>query len=211
MERYFNGCSPSHHAMGAFALFGGRVHEREPGRYQINHVPAPIRDRARELGGRRQVLRQYERICFEKQLITQRERPDAEFICPGHIFLDTLIDLVRSRHGDLLQRGVVLIDPTDPGREPRALFFVEHAIHDARSAADERRAISRYVLSGRADGQLHDAGSVVSDYRAPHRVVRSWLRCLTTASGKEAANRCVLRHQPSRRRIWPRCAPAARR
>ena len=181
--------------MGAFALFGGRVHEREPGRYQINHVPAPIRDRARELGGRRQVLRQYERICFEKQLITQQERPDAEFICPGHIFLDTLIDLVRSRHGDLLQRGVVLIDPTDPGREPRALFFVEHAIHDARSAADERRrAISRvmrFVEVG-ADGQLHDAGSApYLDYRAPSAEERAQLASMLDDGGlgKEAANR----------------------
>ncbi len=32
--------------METFALFGGQVHEREPGRYQINHVPKPIRDRA---------------------------------------------------------------------------------------------------------------------------------------------------------------------
>ena len=52
----------------AFRQLGGTVHERETGRYAISHVPAAIRDFARDraLGA---VSTRYERICFDKSLI----------------------------------------------------------------------------------------------------------------------------------------------
>ena len=34
----------------AFKLLGGTIHEREPNRYEIKHVPAVIRNRDREIG-----------------------------------------------------------------------------------------------------------------------------------------------------------------
>ena len=34
----------------AFKLLGGTIHEREPKRYEIKHVPAVIRNRDREIG-----------------------------------------------------------------------------------------------------------------------------------------------------------------
>src|SRR5262249_40942949 len=34
----------------AFRVLGGRVHEREPKRYEITHVPSAVRNRDRQIG-----------------------------------------------------------------------------------------------------------------------------------------------------------------
>lgn len=95
----------------AFRLLGGSVHEREPKRYEITHVPAVIRNRDRLIGADQPVLANYERITFEKDLISIQGNPLAEFVCPGHPLLDATIDLITERYRDLLRRGAVLVDP----------------------------------------------------------------------------------------------------
>jgi hypothetical protein len=51
------------------------------------------------------------------------------------------------RNRDLLKRGAVLVDDRDPGTEPRVMFFLEHAIQDARVLpTGERRTISKRLL-----------------------------------------------------------------
>jgi hypothetical protein len=47
------------------------------------------------------VLARYERITFEKSLISLPGKPPAAFVCPGHPLLDATIDLVIERHRDL--------------------------------------------------------------------------------------------------------------
>ena len=116
----------------AFEHLGGTLREREPKRYEITHVPAAIRQRDRLLGTGEQVLPKYERITFEKNLIRASDKPLAEFVCPGHPLLDATIDLILERYRDLLKRGAVLIDPNSRRDEIRALFYLEHAIQDAR-------------------------------------------------------------------------------
>ena len=59
----------------AFRRLGGSIHEREPRRYEITHVPAPVRTRDRQLGRGDPVLRRYERVAFEKDLIAPPGRP----------------------------------------------------------------------------------------------------------------------------------------
>jgi len=49
---------------------GGSVREREARRYEVVHVPAIIRNRDRLIGTGEAVLTRYERICFEKELIS---------------------------------------------------------------------------------------------------------------------------------------------
>jgi len=130
----------------AFELLGGSMYEREPGRYRISHVPALIRNRARELGTRVPVWEKYDRVCFDKALINVPGLPRADFICPGHPLLDTVIDLILDRYRALLRSGTVLVDMADPGKSPRMLFFLEQTIRDARPAAGgEPRVISREV------------------------------------------------------------------
>ena len=128
----------------AFRLLGGSVHEREPKRYEITHVPAVIRNRDRQIGSGQAVLLNYERITFEKDLISIQGKPLAEFVCPGHPLLDATIDLIVERYRDLLKRGATLVDPNDPTEEVRVLFYLEHSIQDAQTdRAGNRRMISR--------------------------------------------------------------------
>ncbi|MDY6877086.1 MAG: helicase-related protein [Chloroflexota bacterium] len=137
MERYAARRLQPHYIrsffMQAFETLGGSVREREPGRYRIGYVPARIRNRARELGTTVPVWEKYDRICFDKELMGQVGLPQADFVCPGHPLLDTVIDLVLDKHRETLRSGAVLVDPTDPGQVPRVLFFLGQNIQDTRT------------------------------------------------------------------------------
>jgi superfamily II DNA or RNA helicase len=131
----------------AFSQLGGTVRQRETRRYEITHVPAPVRNRDRLIGTGEPVLPRYERIAFEKSLIAPQGEPLAAFVCPGHPLLDATLDLTLDRHRDLLRRGTVLIDESDPGTTPRVLFYLEHAVQDASVLKNgDRRTISKQML-----------------------------------------------------------------
>jgi SNF2 family DNA or RNA helicase len=133
--------------LAAFKRLGGTTRQREPRRYEISHVPAPVRNRDRQIGTNEPVLTRYERIAFEKDLIAPPGQPLAAFVCPGHALLDAVLDLTLERQRDLLKRGAVLVDERDPGTQPRVLFFLEHSVQDANVLpSGERRAISRRML-----------------------------------------------------------------
>jgi SNF2 family DNA or RNA helicase len=128
----------------AFQCLGGTIHQREPKRYEITHVPGIIRSRDRLIGRGQVILKRYERVCFEKNLISVAGKPLAEFICPGHPLLDATIDLTLERHRHLLRQGAVLVDDNDPGEAVRALVYLEHSIQDGRTERDgSRRVVSR--------------------------------------------------------------------
>lgn len=131
----------------AFQQLGGNVKERESRRYEITHVPAPIRNRDRQLGTREIVLHRYERITFEKNLISDQGMALAEFVCPGHPLLNATLDLTLERHRDLLKRGTVLVDDSDLGLFPRVFFSLEQSIQDASATrSGEGRIISQRFL-----------------------------------------------------------------
>jgi len=126
--------------LGALERLGGRAVERERDRFELTFVPATIRT----LPGRGPLLRQYERVTFEKDLIAVSGQPLAEFICPGHPLLEAVIDLIRDRDGGALTQGATLVDPADDGQEPTLLLFLEHEIADARRPdGGPPRAVSR--------------------------------------------------------------------
>jgi superfamily II DNA or RNA helicase len=138
----------------AFRLLGGAMHIREPGRFEVTHVPAIIRARDRQIGVSGAVQPRYERITFEKALISPPGKPLAAFICPGHPLLDATIDLILERHRDLLRHGALLVDPTDDGKKPHALVYLEHSIQDARTDRDgKRKIISRQMQFVELDAQ----------------------------------------------------------
>ena len=56
----------------AFRQLGGVARRRESGRYEVTHVPAPVRNRDRQIGLGEPVLRRYERIAFK---CVRRQRP----------------------------------------------------------------------------------------------------------------------------------------
>jgi superfamily II DNA or RNA helicase len=131
----------------AFNQLGGTTRQKEARRYEVTHVPAPVRNRDRMIGTGEPVLARYERIAFEKSLIAPQGQPLAAFICPGHPLLDATLDLTLERHRDLLRRGAVLVDDRDPGTKPRILFYLEHAVQDASILkSGDRRTISKQML-----------------------------------------------------------------
>ncbi len=138
----------------AFKHLGGKAKQRETRRYEITHVPAPVRNRDRLIGIREPVMPRYERIVFEKLLTAPQGQPLAAFVCPGHPLLDSVIDLTLERHRDLLKRGAILIDDRDNRTSPRVLFYLEHAIQDASlTRTGERRVISKRVLYVEIDAE----------------------------------------------------------
>ena len=153
----------------AFKQLGGTAKEREGRRYQVSRVPGVIRHRDRIIGSRYAVQPQYERITFEKSLVSPVDQALAAFICPGHPLLDATIDVTLERHRDLLRRGTILVDERDPGTSPRVLFTVEHAVEDARMAdGGRRRVISRqllYVEIDQAGNARHVQYAPYLDYR----------------------------------------------
>ncbi len=156
----------------AFRRLGGTIRQRESRRYEITHVPAPVRHRDRVIGGGEPVLERYERVAFEKELIAPQGQPLAAFICPGHPLLDATLDLTLERNRDLLRRGTVLVDERDPGVEPRVLFYAEHAVQDASLLpSGERRTVSKQMLYVELDPKgnaRHMQYAPYLDYRPLH-------------------------------------------
>jgi SNF2 family DNA or RNA helicase len=131
----------------AFQRLGGSAKQRESRRYEITHVPPPVRNRDRLIGVGEPVMPRYERIAFEKALVAPQGQPLAAYVFPGHPLLDATIDLTLERHRDLLRRGTVLVDDRDPGTSPRVIFYLEHSIQDAVSTrAGDRRIVSKQML-----------------------------------------------------------------
>jgi SNF2 family DNA or RNA helicase len=193
----------------ACGLLGGSVRERESKRYEITNVPLALRGHDRTRGTGEPVLPKYERITFEKDLISVPGKPLAAFVCPGHPLLDATIDLVLERYRDLLQRGATLVDPNSRSEEIRALFFLEHAIQDARvdRATGQRRVVSRQMQFVEIDrrGQVSDAGyAPYLDYRPitdeernalAEALAADWLRADLAAQIVEyAAGQLVPKH-----------------
>ena len=153
----------------AFKQLGGTARQREARRYEVTHVPVPVRNRDRMIGIGEPVLPRYERIVFEKTLIAPQGQALAAFVCPGHPLLDATLDMVIERHRDLLRRGAVLVDERDFGVEPRMLFYLEHSIQDASiTRSGDRRVVSKrmlYVEMDRAGETLHLHYAPYLDYR----------------------------------------------
>lgn len=155
--------------LAAFKQLGGICYEREAQRYEITHVPQTIRTRGGRAHGRAPILRQYERVVFEKARIQQAEQPPAALLCPGHPLLDATLEILLEQHRDLLTQGALLVDPTDQSENLRVLFYLEHTIQDAsHNAHGQRREVSRQLqfVELNAAGELASAGyAPFLDYR----------------------------------------------
>ncbi|MFM9859053.1 helicase-related protein [Pseudoxanthobacter sp. M-2] len=143
----------------AFPLLGGRISERENGRFEILRVPPVLKERDRLIGRTDPVLDRYARVTFEKGLVAGQ--PQAELLAPGHPLLESLVDVVLERHQSLLPQGGILVDEADSGEEPRLLFYLEHAVRDGRlGRTGEPRVISQRLqfVFLKEDGSAIDGG-----------------------------------------------------
>jgi SNF2 family DNA or RNA helicase len=125
----------------AFRLLGGQISKREPGRFEITHVPAEVRSRGGVLGAGVPVVARYTRVTFEKELVSPAGQIHAQLLAPGHPLLDAVVDLVIERYRPLLKKGAVLVADADESEDPRALVYVEHAIQNAKELADGQRQV----------------------------------------------------------------------
>jgi superfamily II DNA or RNA helicase len=151
----------------AFRRLGGKVFEREKGRYEITYVPPLLLDRNQQIGFGVPVQPRYERICFEKERVG--ESPRAELVSPGHPLLEACLSLVLERDGAVLSQGAVLVDERDLGTEPRMLFCLEHGLQDGRrNRHGQQQLVSNRLqfLEINRQGEVAIAGSApYLDYR----------------------------------------------
>ncbi len=172
--------------LAAFKELGGQYYKREAQRYELTHVPPTLRQRALRLNARAPLASRYARIAFEKEAGAPPERTQAEFVCPGHPLLDAALDLMLEQKRELLTQGAILVDSSDPGVEPRLLFYLEHLIQDARTLpSGQRHEVSRqlHFVEINSQGQVGAAGyAPFLDYRPLREEEFVLLPGLTSAS-----------------------------
>ena len=146
----------------AFTELGGRLKEREPGRYQIDRVPLAVRNRGRETSAGPPLLERYARVTFHTDLTEIKGAPDADLVAPGHPLLDAVVDLTLEHHRHHIAEGAVLADDSDESTEPRVMVMLEHEVADARPTRSESHTVvSRrfefveITQQGEASGSSH--------------------------------------------------------
>ena len=153
----------------AMRRLGGRISEREVGRYEVLEVPFSVRSHDMRIGIADPVLRSYERICFEKERVQVPGGVAADLVCPGHPLLDATVSVILEQSLGTLRQGAVLVDDDETADTPRFLFYVESAIQDGTVLPDgTKKTVSRAVhfVEIDYDGNTFDAGyAPYLDYR----------------------------------------------
>lgn len=153
----------------AMRRLGGRISEREDGRYEVIEVPFSVRSHDMHIGIADPVLRSYERICFEKERVQMPGGVTADLVCPGHPLLDATVSVILEQSLGTLRQGAVLVDDDETADVPRFLFYVESAIQDGTVLPDgTKKTVSRAVhfVEIDYDGNTFDAGyAPYLDYR----------------------------------------------
>ena len=153
----------------AMRRLGGRISEREDGRYEVLEVPFSVRSHDMRIGIADPVLRSYERICFEKECVQIPGGVTADLVCPGHPLLDATVSVILEQSLGTLRQGAVLVDDDETADTPRFLFYVESAIQDGTVLPDgTKKTVSRAVhfVEIDYDGNTFDAGyAPYLDYR----------------------------------------------
>ena len=141
---------------------GGRIAQRETGRFQISRVPADVRSRQREIQAGGHIQSEYERVTFDKDCVTSDSNIlRAELVCPGHPLLTGLVSTIHDKYADALSAGVTLVDETDLSDRVRVLVALEHSVSDGRIENGSRKTISRRFQFVEIDeaGNISDPGA----------------------------------------------------
>jgi superfamily II DNA or RNA helicase len=152
----------------AFERLGGRIAERESGRFEVLRVPEPIRQASRDGARRGVVLHRYERVTFDKEHTRPEGLAPAELLAPGHPLLEAVLSLTLDQVQPVLRQGTIFADDSDSTDAVRLLVLLEHAVTDGREAASGRQVVSRRFefVELRPDGAASSAGyAPYLDYR----------------------------------------------
>lgn len=126
--------------LAAFERLGGVVRKREPGRWEVTHVPQDVRRKADARDRRKGVSDAYERITFDPKLVhVGNDKPDALLVAPGMPLLDAVDELIIDEYGSALDHGTVFVDRTDSqSNKPVLMTAVEQTITDPKGNAVSR-------------------------------------------------------------------------
>ncbi len=144
----------------AIKQLGGQCIQIESKRYEVTRTP-PVLSNYPQKSLRTPIVRRYERVVFEKELIDVHGKPQAILVTPGHPLLDTAIDVILENYENLFSDGTVLVDPEDIGRGIRILLYIEHAIYDGLPTnSGKQHVVSRQLqfVEMREDGSIASAG-----------------------------------------------------
>jgi superfamily II DNA or RNA helicase len=142
----------------AITLAGGKVSERlDPGTLRVDRAPDTLVARSRAAGAVRRIAPAYERITFDKAVVTRPRRgeeertlPQAELCGPGHPLFDALVGHVISATSTDVERGAVLYDPD--AREPAVLRILSFDAVDGNGDVVRRVfSVAREQLYGRLE------------------------------------------------------------
>ncbi|WP_328789787.1 helicase-related protein [Streptomyces sp. NBC_00273] len=151
----------------AFSALGGRLTKREAGRFEITNVPAVLVNRSPQHALAAPVLRRYDRVTFDRNMIRMQGRAGAALLAPGHPLMDAVVDATVERHASVLKAGSVLIDRADSGQEPRLLVALTQEITNGHP---QPKVISKRFdfVELTSDGQAIPAGPApYLDYDPP--------------------------------------------
>ena len=133
----------------SFSRLGGRIDRRELGRYEITHVPAVVREKAK----RAPIARRYERVTFDIETVDLVGEARAELLSPGHALHDATLELIVEQFGPSLDRGTVLV--SEEISEPTLLVGVLNEVKDATGASVGKRFGYSFVGE---HGDISEAG-----------------------------------------------------
>lgn len=136
----------------------GDVQKRPNSQYRVGNVPGCIRKNNNiKTSSRKPILRSYDRICFDKNLIRAgNSSQPAEFIYPGHPLMLSLINYTLTQYQSLLKPGAVLVDPSDLGVVPSVLCMIEHEIRENGTAKPVSRRLQFVRIT--ETGEVQNAG-----------------------------------------------------
>ena len=119
----------------AFGRAGGTLTRREPGRWEIPHIPSVLRDFSR---GALAAVR-FPRVCFDPAMEESGDLPKAEVLGPGRPLFDLVLRYIEATYADALDRGTVLVDRLDSSTRPRLLAAIQNEIVDGGGVQVQRR------------------------------------------------------------------------
>ncbi len=139
--------------MEAFRLYGGQIHAREHGRFEVTHVPQRMRDTDRVVGLGAPIQEKYERICFAREDIQPEGMSRASLVAPGHPLIDSVISIVLEDHRALLKSGTVLVDDADELEEPHVVVALFEELRDGSATSIAKRfGFASVNEAGRVEG-----------------------------------------------------------
>jgi hypothetical protein len=110
-------------------------------------------------------LKQYERICFEKQHVRLHGKPMADLIHPGHPLMLAITDLILSAHRSKLKQGSILVDPNDDSTSPKVLFMIDHSV---RENLVQGSTLAKVVSRRLQFVEIDQFGNTINAGWAPH-------------------------------------------